>query len=104
MPNWLYCLLLFNSRTHVIRSREHHLVHDFVTREIPRVGEPISPEFIGRHLAGVSDKALQSVGAYQVEGEGIQLFDKIDGDYFTIVGLPLLPMLRKLRALGEIDG
>ena len=33
-----------------IRSKEHHLVHDFVTREIPRVGEPISPEFIGQQL------------------------------------------------------
>lgn len=64
----------------------------------------LSPEFIGRHLARVGDIALKSVGAYQLEGEGIQLFEKIDGDYFTIVGLPLLPMLQKLRELGEIDG
>jgi septum formation protein len=64
----------------------------------------LSPEFIGRHLADVGDIALSSVGAYQLEGKGIQLFDKIDGDYFTIVGLPLIPMLKKLRQLGEIDG
>ncbi|TGQ96267.1 septum formation inhibitor Maf, partial [Mesorhizobium sp. M4B.F.Ca.ET.203.01.1.1] len=41
---------------------------------------------------------------YQVEGEGIQLFEKIEGDYFTIVGLPLLAVLKKLRDLGAIDG
>ncbi|NGN43804.1 Maf-like protein [Mesorhizobium sp. CGMCC 1.15528] len=64
----------------------------------------LDPAFIGRHLASVGDKALASVGAYQIEGEGIQLFEKIDGDYFTIVGLPLLPLLAKLRELGAIDG
>ncbi|SFU08955.1 Maf-like protein [Mesorhizobium sp. YR577] len=64
----------------------------------------LDPAFIGRHLAKVGDKALASVGAYQIEGEGIQLFEKIDGDYFTIVGLPLLPLLAKLRDLGAIDG
>ncbi|TIX76095.1 MAG: septum formation inhibitor Maf, partial [Mesorhizobium sp.] len=47
---------------------------------------------------------LSSVGAYQIEGEGIQLFERIEGDYFTIVGLPLLPALAKLRDLGAIDG
>ncbi|MBS3649766.1 Maf-like protein [Pseudaminobacter sp. 19-2017] len=64
----------------------------------------LDPGFIGRHLARVGDRALQSVGAYQIEGEGIQLFEKIEGDYFTIVGLPLLPVLAALRELGAIDG
>ncbi len=64
----------------------------------------LDPGFIGRHLARVGEKALSSVGAYQIEGEGIQLFEKIDGDTFTIVGLPLLPLLQELRALGVIDG
>jgi septum formation protein len=64
----------------------------------------LDPAFIGRHLARVGAKALGSVGAYQVEGEGIQLFEKIEGDYFTIVGLPLLPVLKELRDLGAIDG
>ncbi|TIL80081.1 MAG: septum formation inhibitor Maf, partial [Mesorhizobium sp.] len=45
-----------------------------------------------------------SVGAYQIEGEGIQLFERVEGDYFTIVGLPLLPVLAKLREFGAIDG
>jgi septum formation protein len=64
----------------------------------------LDPAFIGRHLARVGDKALSSVGAYQIEGEGIQLFEKIEGDYFTMVGLPLLPLLAALREFGAIDG
>lgn len=64
----------------------------------------LDPAFIGRHLAHVGKKALASVGAYQIEGEGIQLFENIEGDYFTIVGLPLLAVLAELRSLGAIDG
>lgn len=64
----------------------------------------LSADFIHRHLTRVGEKALSSVGAYQLEGEGIQLFSKIDGDYFTIVGLPMLPLLQQLRELGAIDG
>lgn len=64
---------------------------------------PLTDKFIREHLSRVGEKALTSVGAYQLEGEGIQLFDKIDGDYFTILGLPLLPLLSQLRALGEIN-
>lgn len=64
----------------------------------------LDPAFIGRHLARVGPVALNSVGAYQIEGEGIQLFEKVEGDHFTIVGLPLMPLLRELRKLGAIDG
>ncbi|MEP4752584.1 MAG: Maf family protein, partial [Nitratireductor sp.] len=64
----------------------------------------LEPDFVGRHLARVGDAALTSVGAYQVEGEGIQLFERIEGDFFAIVGLPLLPLLAALRDLGAIDG
>lgn len=64
----------------------------------------LQPQFIGRYLGRVGDVALSSVGAYQVEGEGIQLFEKIEGDYFTIIGLPLLPLLQKLREESLIDG
>ncbi|WP_273759073.1 Maf family nucleotide pyrophosphatase [Bartonella sp. ML70XJBT.G] len=65
---------------------------------------PLSSEFIERYLARVGTDVLNSVGVYQIEGEGIHLFDKIDGDFFTIIGLPLLPLLIKLRHLGVIDG
>lgn len=64
----------------------------------------LDPGFVGRHLANVGDRALSSVGAYQFEGEGIQLFERIEGDYFAIIGLPLLPLLAKLRELEAIDG
>ncbi|WP_039951884.1 Maf family nucleotide pyrophosphatase [Candidatus Bartonella washoeensis] len=65
---------------------------------------PLSPEFIERYLMRVGTDVLSSVGVYQIEGEGIHLFEKIDGDFFTIIGLPLLPLLVKLRHLGVIDG
>ncbi|MGH6792398.1 MAG: Maf family protein [Methyloceanibacter sp.] len=64
----------------------------------------LSPEFIGRYLAAAGEEVLNSVGAYQIESFGIQLFDKIDGDYFTILGLPLLPLLAALRREGVIEG
>ena len=63
----------------------------------------LSPEFIGRHLADQGDGVLSSVGAYQIEGAGIQLFEKIDGDFFSIIGLPILPLLAELRTRGVID-
>jgi septum formation protein len=47
---------------------------------------------------------LSSVGAYQLEGLGIQLFAKVEGDYFSILGLPLLPLLDALRREGAIEG
>ena len=65
---------------------------------------PLSAEFIGRHLADVGAVVLSSVGAYQIEGRGAQLFKKIEGDLFSIVGLPLLPLLDQLRKYGVIDG
>jgi septum formation protein len=64
----------------------------------------LEPAYIGRHLARTGEKVLGSVGAYQIEGEGVQLFDRIDGDHFTIIGLPLLPLLAFLRERGQIDG
>lgn len=64
----------------------------------------LQPAFVGRYLASVGNKALTSVGAYQIEGAGIQLLERIEGDFFTIVGLPLLPLLSELRRLGAIDG
>lgn len=59
-----------------------------------------SDEFLGDYLARAGSKVLWSVGAYQLEGPGIQLFDAIEGDYFSILGLPVLPLLEFLRAEG----
>ena len=63
----------------------------------------LSPEFIGHYLAAAGDKVLASVGAYQIESLGIQLFEKIEGDFFSILGLPLLPLLEELRREGVIE-
>jgi septum formation protein len=57
---------------------------------------------IDRYLNHVGDDALTSVGAYKLEGLGVQLFEKVKGDFFTIIGLPLLPLLAFLRAEGAI--
>lgn len=54
------------------------------------------------YLAMAGSAALSSVGCYQLEGLGIRLFERIEGDYFTILGLPLLPLLGFLREKGEI--
>lgn len=58
---------------------------------------PFSDGFLDDYLHAVGDDALRSVGAYQLEGRGAQLFSRVDGDYFTILGLPLLPLLDFLR-------
>jgi septum formation protein len=63
----------------------------------------LSPEFIGRYLAAAGEEVLGSVGAYQLESIGAQLFEKIDGDYFSILGLPLIPLLDTLRREGVIE-
>jgi septum formation protein len=63
---------------------------------------PLSAAAIDAYLGEVGDAARTSVGAYQVEGPGIRLFERIDGDYFTILGLPLLPLLLYLRGEGAI--
>lgn len=63
---------------------------------------PLSDRFIADYLAAVGPAALDSVGAYQLEGLGAQLFARVEGDYFTILGLPLLPLLDFLRNHGVV--
>lgn len=62
----------------------------------------LSPSFIDGYVARTGGSVCQSVGAYQIEGYGIQLFDRVDGDHFTILGMPLLPLLGELRAKGAL--
>ena len=57
----------------------------------------LTDQFIDDYLAHVGDAVTQSVGAYQLEGRGAQIFSRISGDYFTILGLPLLPLMAFLR-------
>jgi septum formation protein len=62
-----------------------------------------SEAFLESYLQRHGDKLLSSVGAYQLEGEGAQLFSHIEGDYFSILGLPLLPLLDYLRSRGVLE-
>ena len=59
-----------------------------------------SDRFLDSYLDSAGEAAYASVGGYQIESVGIHLFERIDGDYFTILGLPLLPLLGYLRQSG----
>jgi len=61
-----------------------------------------SPGFLESYLAKAGTGLCQIVGAYEIEGMGIQLFERVEGDHFTIIGLPLLPLLTELRTRGAI--
>lgn len=60
----------------------------------------LSDSFIDAYLESEGERILSSVGAYLLEGAGVQLFERIRGDYFTVLGLPLLPLLEELRKRG----
>jgi septum formation protein len=100
-------LLALSGRTHRLHSavacaRDGGIVWQH-TETAQLTMRSFLPEAVGRYLAVAGEKALSSVGAYQIEGPGIRLFKRIEGDTFAILGLPLLPLLDVLRAEGEID-
>ena len=63
---------------------------------------PFTDRFLDFYLDSVGDLALQSVGCYHLEGIGAQLFARVEGDYFAVLGLPLLELLGFLRARGVL--
>lgn len=100
-------LLNMRGKTHVLHSalacvRDGETIWRYSENATMKMRD-FSPEFLGHYLAETGDMALASVGSYQIEGPGIQLFEKIDGDYFTIIGLPLLPLLAFLRDRGVLE-
>lgn len=62
----------------------------------------LSPDFLDDYLASEGPAILSSVGCYHFEGRGAQLFAKVDGDYFSVLGLPLLQVLAQLRKEGVL--
>jgi septum formation protein len=91
-------------RTHILHSafalaQNGVVVHEAV-EDARMTMRPLSSGAIEAYLDYVAETALQSVGAYQVEGIGIHLFDRIEGDHSTILGLPLIPLLDALRTRG----
>jgi len=99
-------LMALRGRTHqlisaivVVRDGErvwHHIDRAKLTMR------PFSPAFLDEYMARSLPGILNSVGAYQLEALGAQLFSRIEGDYFTILGLPLLPLLDFLRPHGLV--
>jgi septum formation protein len=63
---------------------------------------PLTEDFIEQYVARVGEPLLSTVGAYQLEGLGAQLFARVEGDFFSILGLPLLPLLDYLRVRGVL--
>lgn len=62
-----------------------------------------SNAFLDSYIAKAGPGICNIVGAYEIEGPGIQLFDRVAGDHFTIIGLPLVPLLAELRSRGAIE-
>lgn len=63
---------------------------------------PLSERFIAGYLDAEWPAVAGCVGVFRIEGPGVQLFEAIDGDHFTVLGMPLLPVLEELRNLGEM--
>ena len=96
-----------------LRGQRHELVTAVALRRDDRVVwrrierpallmRDFSDAFLEAYLAAAGDSVLGAVGAYQLEASGIQLFARIEGDYFSILGLPLLPLLDFLRGAGAL--
>ena len=106
---------LDHARAHLqaLRGRRHELISAVVIAENGAVVwrhiataklemRPFSDQFLDAYLAAAGERVLSSVGAYQIEGLGLQLFNRIEGDHFTILGLPLLAVLDYLRLRGVL--
>ncbi|SFV37612.1 Maf family protein [Hyphomicrobium facile] len=94
-------LVMLRGRTHDLVSAvalaRNGVVHWQATSTAAMTMRNYSDEFLGAYLKRAGDRVLGSVGCYELEGLGVQLFEQIEGDYFTILGIPLLALLARLR-------
>lgn len=108
---------LAEARQHLLalRGRTHELVtaavclqgREVVWRHVARPAltmRAFSDAFLDRYLEDEGEAVLSTVGAYRLEGFGIQLFGRVEGEHTTILGLPMLPLMAALRGLGVILG
>lgn len=96
----------FSGRTHALHSgialvRDGNVLFETVSSAHLTMHD-FGDVFLDAYLEAAGDRVLQSVGAYQLEGVGVNLFEKIEGDHFTILGMPLLPLLAFFRNSGMI--
>jgi septum formation protein len=100
-------LAMLRGKTHKLHSAVVVALDGVVIwREVPAARltmRPFTDAFLDSYLAGAGESVLGSVGCYRLEDEGVQLFSRIDGDYFTILGLPLMGLLDLLRRYGALD-
>ena len=87
--------------TAIACARQGEVIWSTLTRPALHMRN-LSDAFIESYLDRQGTNVMQTVGGYKLEGEGIQLFSTIEGDYFSILGLPLLPLLEFLRRQNEI--
>lgn len=99
-------LALFRGRTHQLHGgvtlAEDGLVVWRYSESSSLTARDFSDAFLDDYLERFGQAVLSSVGCYHLEGAGAQLFERIEGDYFAILGLPLLPLLAQLRQRGAI--
>jgi len=100
-------LTMLRGRTHELISAvalaRNGTVHWQTSAFAEMTVRKFSDEFLGCYLEKLGDRVLRSVGCYEIEGPGAQLFEHIDGDYFTILGIPLIELLSRLRHEGVIS-
>ncbi len=101
-------LLALRGQTHMLHSavalmRDDQLLfsHEDAARLTMR---ELSDAFLEIYLEAAGDTVTESVGGYQLERTGIHLFQRVEGDHFTILGMPLLPLLEALRCEGFLAG
>jgi septum formation protein len=92
---------MLHSAVALVRDGELLFDHEDAARLTMRT---VSDEFLEIYLEAAGNAVTESVGGYQLERIGIHLFDSVDGNHFTILGMPLLPLLDALRRLGFLAG